>query len=349
MFIRDAWYIAAWRNEIGRTPQARKYCGEPVVLFRREDGAAVALEDRCCHRHLPLSKGRLVGDVLQCGYHGLEFDATGACVRVPGQTRVPPGAQVKSYPVVERDGLVWIWIGDPARADPAAIPDYHWIEDPAWSAVGGSIPVNAHYMLWIDNLMDLTHTTYVHATTLGADAICRAPIKTERSDKWIRITRWILNDEPGIYWRSALGKTGPCDRWQIMDYFLPSHTLLDVGVAPAGSGAPGGDRSHGVEARVCISLTPIDETTSCYHWSFARNFRRGDAAADQKTQDSIGRAYIEDRDVIEAQQRSLDRAPPGFKMIDLNADAGQLAVRRLYEAALARQTAAGARGPIAAE
>jgi vanillate O-demethylase monooxygenase subunit len=339
MLLRNYWYIAAWKQDVGREPLARTICAEPVVLFRRENGTPVALEDRCCHRHLPLSRGRLVGDMLQCGYHGLEFDASGTCMRVPGQTRVPPGARVKSHPVVDRHGLVWIWIGDAARADPTQIPDYHWIEDPAWSSVGGSIPVKAHYMLWIDNLMDLTHTTYVHATTLGADGICWAPIKTERSDTTVRITRWILDDEPGPYWRGAIGKPGSCDRWQIMDFFLPSHTLLDVGVAPAGAGAPQGDRSHGVEARVCISLTPVDEKTSCYHWAFARNFSRSDAV-DRKTLDAIGSAYLEDMRVIEAQQRSLDSAPPDYKMIDVTADAGQLAVRRLFEAALARQRAA---------
>ena len=171
MILRNAWYIAARKGEVGRGLLARTLCKEPVVLFRRQDGTPAALEDRCCHRHLPLSKGRLIGDVVQCGYHGLEFDAAGTCLRVPGQTRAPPGAKVKSYPVVERHGLVWIWIGDAANADPSDIPDYHWLADPGWKAVGGSIPLVAHYMYSIDNLLDLTLETYVHASTLGAAGI----------------------------------------------------------------------------------------------------------------------------------------------------------------------------------
>jgi vanillate O-demethylase monooxygenase subunit len=339
MILRDAWYIAARTSDVGREPLGRTFCKEPVVLFRRQDGMPAAIEDRCCHRHLPLSKGRLVGDVVQCGYHGLEFDTSGSCVRVPGQTRVPPGAKVKSYPLVERHGLVWIWIGD-AAADPSRIPDYHWLDDPAWRAVGGSIPLAAHYMYSIDNLLDLTHETYVHASTLGAAGISHAPIKTERFDDAVRVTRWMLNEDPGPFWRMALGKPGPCDRWQVINFYLPSHTMLDVGVAVAGTGAPHGDRRWGVEGRVCISLTPIDEKSSWYHWFFARNFQIGDTALDDKILSSVTGAYMEDMTVLEAQQRSLDGAPSGFKTIDVNADAGQLAGRRLFETALARQTTA---------
>jgi vanillate O-demethylase monooxygenase subunit len=346
-FLRNAWYVCAWKSEVGREPLARTICLEPVMIFRREDGTVVALEDRCCHRHLPLSKGRLIGDIVQCGYHGLEFDSTGQCVSVPGQTRVPPGARVGSYRVVDRHGLVWIWIGEADRADAASIPDYHWIDDPAWATVGGSIQLNAHYMLSIDNLLDLTHETYVHASTLGAPGISHAPIRTERFESAVRVTRWIRDEDPGPFWRGALGKPGNCDRWQIVNFYLPSHTMLDVGTAPAGTGAPDGDRSQAVEARVCITLTPIDEKSSWYHWAHARNFRRNDPATDRRFQDDIASAYMEDKAVLEAQQRSLDTAPADFAMIDVNADAGQLAGRRLFEAALTRQRAD--RPPLAAE
>jgi nitrite reductase/ring-hydroxylating ferredoxin subunit len=132
----------AYDNEIGRKPPGRTVLGEPVVLFRKQDGTPVALEDRCVHRHLPLSMGRLVGDTLQCHYHGLRYDGAGACVMVPGQDTIPPGARVKTYPVVERYRWLWIWMGDPARADPAGIADFHWLDDPAWGATVGLQPAN---------------------------------------------------------------------------------------------------------------------------------------------------------------------------------------------------------------
>src|SRR5215813_704975 len=161
MFLRNYWYVAASAAEIGRKPFARMILGEPVVFFRTEDGAPVAFEDRCAHRHLPLSMGKLVGDRLQC-------HCTGQCVRIPGQELIPPSAKVKTYPVTERHRWVWIWMGDPALADPARITDFHWLDDPAWGAKASYLHVKANWQLVVDNLLDLTHLAFVHVGRLGA-------------------------------------------------------------------------------------------------------------------------------------------------------------------------------------
>ena len=145
--------------------QRRLILGEPVVLYRTGDGAPVALEDRCAHRHLPLSMGKLVGDTLQCLYHGLRFARDGHCVYIPGQEQIPQGAKVRCYPVIERYHWIWIWMGDPALADPAAITDFHWLDDPNWGAKGDYLHVNANWQLVVDNLLDLTHLAFVHDTT----------------------------------------------------------------------------------------------------------------------------------------------------------------------------------------
>src|SRR6187401_3606755 len=135
MFLKNYWYVAASTPEIGRKPFRRIIMNEPVMMYRTGDGTPVALEDRCPHRRLPLSMGKLVSDdVIQCHYHGLRFDRTGACVRVPGQDMIPATARIKTYPVVDRYKWLWIWMGDPALADPAKIPDYHWFDDPSWGA-----------------------------------------------------------------------------------------------------------------------------------------------------------------------------------------------------------------------
>src|SRR5215471_7863914 len=157
MFLRNYWYVAAYDHEIGRRPLGRIILGEPIVFYRLEDGTPVALEDRCAHRHLPLSMGTLVGDVLQCHYHGLRYDKTGTCVRVPGQDTIPRSARVKSYPVVERYHWLWIWMGDPALADPDKITDFHWFDDPNWGAKGEYLHVKGNWQLIVDNLLDLTH------------------------------------------------------------------------------------------------------------------------------------------------------------------------------------------------
>ncbi len=137
MFLRNAWYVAAWADEVvADRPFGRTLLDEPVVLFREAGGAPVALEDRCCHRHYPLSRGRMVDGALECGYHGLTFDGTGKCIRIPAQTAIPESACVRRYPVVERNKWIWIWMGDPALADPAQICDFRWLDHPQWGAKG---------------------------------------------------------------------------------------------------------------------------------------------------------------------------------------------------------------------
>ena len=132
MFVRNAWYVAAWDHEIGRSMLRRVILDYPVVLYRTVEGKAVALEDRCCHRQAQLSMGKLVGNIVHCPYHGLQFDPSGTCVKIPSQDRIPPSAKVKSYPIVEKNHWIWIWTGDPAKADPGLIEDFHWMDDPKW-------------------------------------------------------------------------------------------------------------------------------------------------------------------------------------------------------------------------
>ena len=347
MFLLNAWYVAALARDLDTELAARTICTEPVVLFRTSDGTPAALADRCCHRYLPLSLGVHLGDRVRCGYHGLEFDAAGACVAVPGQSTIPPGAAVRSYPVVERHGFVWIWMGDPALADPGTIPDYRWNTDPAWAppggtAIGGAAEVGCHYMLSIDNLLDLTHEIYIHRSTLAADSITDNPMKTTRTGSSVSIERWMIGEDPGALWTRALWGDAPpdpkrADRWQIVHYFPPSHTLLDVGVAPAGTGAPEGRRVETAEARIAITLTPIDETRSVYYWMFPNNFTR-DRAMAEWLQGAISGAYVEDFTALEAQQKSMNGRADAWK-IDVNADAGQLAARKLHDRLIAAEQA----------
>src|SRR5215469_11599016 len=157
MFIKNCWYVAGWASEVPQdTFFSRTLLSIPVVLWRKqEDGKVIAFEDRCCHRGAPLSKGRREGDCVRCMYHGLKFDATGACVEVPGQDRIPPRMKVKSFPVVERHKWLWIWMGDPAKADPSLIPDTRWLDDPAWASLEGYTHYETNYILIADNLLDL--------------------------------------------------------------------------------------------------------------------------------------------------------------------------------------------------
>lgn len=334
-FLKNTWYVAAQSHEITEDVLGRTICGEPVVLFRTSDGAPAALEDRCCHRHLPLSLGKRVGDRVQCGYHGLEFDTAGTCVAVPGQSKVPPGAAIRAYPVVERYRYIWIWPGDPAAADESLIPDYHWNDDPAWVSNTGYFYVECNHQLVVDNLLDLSHVQFVHASTLGADGVSDAPLDTRRDSNRVHVDRWIMDELPPAMFASARDFPGTVDRWQLITWTAPVHVVIDVGCADAGTGAPDGDRTHGITIFSNHTITPETEGTCHYFWHHARNFRLDDAALTDRLAIAASTAFGEDVGLLAAQQHSMDTAPEGWSGIDINADAGVLQAQRVVAGLLA--------------
>jgi vanillate monooxygenase len=247
-FPLNAWYAAAWDVDLKQTLFPRTICGKHVVMYRQSNGRVAALEDACWHRLVPLSKGRLDGDAVVCGYHGLKYNAQGRCTYMPSQETINPSACVRSYPVVERHRFIWLWMGDPALADPALVPDMHWNDNPAWAGDGKTIHVKCDYRLVVDNLMDLTHETFVHGSSIGNDHVAEAPFDVTHGERTVTVTRWMRGIEAPPFWAAQLGKPGLVDRWQIIHFQAPATVNIDVGVAPANTGAPEGDRSQGVKA-----------------------------------------------------------------------------------------------------
>ena len=337
MFLRNQWYAAGWDHEVGGKPMARTICGEPVMLYRKLDGAAVAMRDACPHRLLPLSMGVQEGDNIRCLYHGFMFDGSGACVEAPAQGTSARNLRVQTYPVIERYRFVWVWIGDPDRADPAKLPDLWQCEDPAWTFDGGAYHIKCDYRLAIDNLMDLTHETYVHASSIGQPEILDSPIETTVQDGKVFVTRWMKDIDPPPFWKTALKKAGKVDRWQICEFIPPSTVVIDVGVAVAGAGAPEGDRSQGVNGYVIDVMTPETETTHHYFWGMARNFETRDQGFTQRFKDQQGAVFMEDREVLEAQQASIDRNPH-LKLRAFNIDVGGVRSRLLIDQAIRAET-----------
>jgi vanillate O-demethylase monooxygenase subunit len=328
-FLRNQWYVAAFDHEVGRKPLARTLCGEPVVLYRRLDGSVAALRDACPHRLLPLSMGLVEGDNLRCKYHGMVFGPDGACVEVPSQDQPPRNFGVgKVYPVVERYRFIWIWIGAPERADPALIPDLWPCEREGWTFDGGAYHVKADYRLMIDNLMDLTHETYVHPGSIGQAEILESPIETRAEGDRIIVERWMKDIDAPPFWRQALKKPGKVDRWQICHFLLPSAVIIDVGVALAGTGAPAGDRGQGVNGFVIDVMTPETETTSWYFWGMARNFDVHDLGFTARFKAQQGGVFMEDVEILEAQQQRISQHPE-LKLRVFNIDSGGAMARKL--------------------
>jgi phenylpropionate dioxygenase-like ring-hydroxylating dioxygenase large terminal subunit len=291
----------------------------------------VALEDRCAHRHLPLSMGKLVGDDLQCRYHGLRYDPSGRCIRVPGQDLVPQTARVRSYPLAERYRWLWIWMGDPALANPAGITDFHWLADPAWGARSSYLHVNANWQLIVDNLLDLTHLAFVHDTTIGTAALAEhATVKLSPSGDNLVLTRWIIDHRaPPSFLHIARFPTN-VDRWQIIDFSPPAFLRLDVGATPTGTGAPEGRRIGGITMRNLNAITPESETTSHYFWGQAHDFDHDNPAVTERIFEQIQNAFCQDVEVLNAQQRNLEIFAPRAQ-IDINADAGTIQARRILD------------------
>jgi vanillate O-demethylase monooxygenase subunit len=332
MFLKDCWYVAAWGSEVTSAPLARTICGEPIVLFRAANGMVVALEDRCCHRNLPLSMGKVEGNDIRCGYHGLKFDRSGACTEVPGQTQVPPGACVRSHKLVERWKLVWIWIGDAAKADESDLPDWHYIDDPAWAAIAGNdakpIHMKCNWELHNDNLLDLSHVVYVHPGTLGSAGMEQYPVQTDRFARSVRMTRFMPDVQPMPMWSKLLNLSGNMDRWQVAEIVVPSHCTIDAGFAPAGTAKPNEDRAKSAYLTILLTATPETESTSFMFYAQLRNFALDDAELTKRFAENSRIIFEEDVAVLEAQQRTFS-ARPNAPTIDINVDAPGLAMRRL--------------------
>ena len=198
-FVRNAWYIAAWAEEIDNGLLARTIMNEPIVIYRDAEGNVGALEDRCCHRGAPLTHGSVTDVGLRCGYHGLTFDTKGNCVEIPGQKNIPAQAHVRHFPLVERNQILWIWMGDPALADESLIVDYPYHDDPKkWPHRKAMFQIKSNYMLMIDNLMDLTHLGYVHGKTIGGNPLQHvgADMDSHKTEKGAYFIRWMLKHDP---------------------------------------------------------------------------------------------------------------------------------------------------------
>lgn len=322
MFIKNTWYVAAWSHEItGAAPFSRTLLGMPVVMWRNADGTITALPDRCPHRGAPLSKGRIEEGQLRCMYHGMLFNSSGACTHIPGQTRMPPGADLRRFPVVERNNWAWIWMGDPELADPALIPDTYWLDSPDWRYRPDYMHYDVNYLLIADNLLDFSHLAFVHEKTLGGSA-AYAEVRSEidKLPNGLHIERWHMDAPPAPFVQNLMGWTHHVDRWNIYDFVLPGILLMDSGSARAGTGAREGKRTEAVEFRSAQALTPETEHSSHYFFSQAHNFSLDDPSVTDRLHAGLLAGFKEDWEMLHAQARVLD-LDPAFKMMPLGVDA----------------------------
>jgi phenylpropionate dioxygenase-like ring-hydroxylating dioxygenase large terminal subunit len=344
-FLMNCWYVAAWDHElIDGKHLARTLLEKSLVIFRGESGGYIALDDRCCHRAAPLSMGRVEGDCIRCMYHGLKFDGAGTCIEIPGQDRIPASFKVRSYPIEERNHLIWIWMGDPELADPDLILDYQPLGDPNWQGLPGYLHYDANYLLIVDNLSDLAHLAFVHTNTLGGSeeyAYTSKPAVYEREPWGFRVERWHKNvDLPPYHAKVAPVKGIKVDRRNITQVHTPGIFLMETLFAPAGSG------SEALEDGACQYrnsqyMTPETRNTTHFFWNYMHNYKLDDPNIAISLRDSLIEGFLEDKELIEAQHKLLE-ADPAFRLRVMGADEGLTHVRMLLKKQIAQEHATGA-------
>lgn len=330
----NQWYAAAFADEVTRSPLARTLLDRQVVLYRTQGGAPVALTDRCPHRKAPLSKGGVQGDTIECPFHGLRFAPDGSCVQIPCQDKIPAAANVRSYPVVDRHGHIWIWMGNRELADSANVPDMHWLTDPSLAAVKGKFLINCNYLTALDNLLDDTHLPFVHRNSIGTPKMVAAPIDVEGGDDWVGFSRWTLDTPPSSVHARAGGFTTNVDRWFIVKFVKPTTVLIDVGSAPIGTGAPQGDRSKGISLYSNGTVTPSAGNSAYYFWHTSRTFALGDAGVSDLLHQDMTKTFEEDVEILELVQHNIDCDHEGLPELKISGDVVALRARRIIASLL---------------
>jgi vanillate O-demethylase monooxygenase subunit len=342
-FVRNAWYVAGWSQDLGKDQLlARTILNQPVVLYRKADGGVAALEDRCAHRFAPLSAGRLVGDDrVQCLYHGLEFDPAGNCAKNPHGGNISSRCRVKCYPVIEKHKAMWIWMGD-KPAGPAKIPNFRVLDDypPLHGTKLDHITIKANYELVVDNLLDLSHTAFLHEGILGNADTAESDITIEQDGDDVIAGRHATNvDAPGMWALQWPDHPPLVDKFSRIRWMAPSCLMLFVGICPIGQPYESGSGYNAIHM-----LTPETDNTTLYHFTAVRHgVKTTDEALNRDIQDKIGkmrRFAFEEQDApfIEAQQRILDMSPVPLDPVILPIDVGPVRYKRILMKMLAAES-----------
>lgn len=339
-FPRNAWYVAGRSEDFGRELRPLRLFGAEILFFRRQDGSPAAIEDACPHRKLPLSKGKLEGDTVVCGYHGLTFDGAGNCTAAPTQSDVVPRrARLIAYPLIERYGFVWIWPGDPAQADPAQMIDIPNYDNPSWGKTArGALDIACNYLWVTDNLLDPSHVAWVHVTSFAGGGTDTEPLQITEGEDRVIVWRWIPDRPASPYYQPFLTFAGNCDRKQHYECRLPSTAINKSIYTPAGTG--GDDDTLPEAAFVNYSynfMTPVDEDHTLYFWFQHRSQRPDDAEVSERMFAGATMAFNEDKAVLEAVHKGMKN--PATPFLNLGLDAGAMRFRKLVERMIAAERA----------
>jgi phenylpropionate dioxygenase-like ring-hydroxylating dioxygenase large terminal subunit len=327
-YVSNAWYMAAWAEEVSEALFSRCLLGREVLLTRGADGTPIALLDRCPHRFAPLSRGKRSGDHIVCGYHGLTFDLRGQCVRNPFSERIPASAATTRYPVVERDEILWIWFGAEQEADPATIPDFAATAAGARGVrISGHTAMQADYEYGTDNLLDLSHIEFVHTGTFaGNGVIFQGQHEVVQAGRQLT-SNWWMPCVPCPAGLRALLQADIADHWLDMRWDPPASMYLRIGAT-----LPGQPREAGAEFHQAHILTPAGPGETHYFWS-ANSRHPQEPGRAETLRTMLRQAFdLEDKPMIEAAYRNVKGDFWAEKPLSLGVDTGGVRARRILQA-----------------
>ena len=331
MFLMNQWYAAALPSELGDKPLARTICSKAIVMYRTASGKPVALDDRCPHRYAPLSAGKCEGENIACPYHGIVFDPSGACASIPHQPMIPQKMRVHSYPLVERWGWAWIWMGEEALADPNLIPPYEWFDSPDWKSFHRYYHVGANWELCADNLLDLSHTPYIHAATIGTPDMDKFPLETWVDGERVMSRRVMTQVQPGPFVAQWGNFEGKIDRVTTGEWRPACNIAVELFYE---------DAKNKITLRLTNPLTPETERTTHIWFAWSRNFGNDDAEYVAKFEKQSSSVQDEDNRLLELQQMVVDRGGP-LPTVPIKADSALLAARRTVQKLLRQEESKG--------
>ena len=328
--IRDQWYVIAFSHEVqpGR-PFARKCMDEPIVLFRDTDGQVAALYDRCPHRAVPLSQGKVVNHAIECAYHGFQFDRTGRCVLIPTEQRIPRSVITRSYPVVEQMQFVWIWMGDPAKADPALVPSY------AQFGCGDQdhgqrrfepyfmMEIKANYSLLFENLLDTSHISFLHIGGIDGGAMATTPYTISSDNLTVTLERNLARDVavPGTAKLFSMPVGQVFSRRLRSVSYLPNLHLISntIGFPDEPSRKP----------NVRLNIMPITPASRNHLYQFVVIAMSYPTDVTKDMKDQLWTVFAQDRDALEAIQAGYEEFGPDLREVSVKADAAAVMARRI--------------------
>ena len=329
-YVLNSWYVIAFSHEVtSEKPLARRCCDDPIVLYRTSQGQAVALHDRCTHRGVPLSFGKVVGDALECVYHGAQFGASGQCIRIPSQETIPSAACVQSYPLIERGGFIWLWRGDAARADAALLPDHHalGLGREGWSSKPYFVlEIKSNYSMLFENLLDTSHISFLHGTALDSGRMATASFRSESDASSVKLIRTLKGDiaNPNNAKQYGLKPGMTFDRELTSAALLPNmHIIRNVFTFPDNPNAP---------EHIRINVMPITPAGPGLHYHFLTMTASYPEEHPPQLIEAMRTVLNQDKVVLEATQALFDELGPDAPEFSVKADEGALKGRRTLAA-----------------